>query len=222
VRTICSYPHLLFNILFFSLTCCVHALFTVVLFWRFCLIIKVSGETIWVCSPARRFFFFFSFPSISVCFCLLWLLIILEQNKQHYSHVQQLGNLSSLALHVLTVVIKLSINHSTAFCYFLLVVTILVSNFVWRDICSNRASSVCGLLDNVCHACEGGFGVDVSPLCVQVPQHLSPGRLLQWCLNKQAQGQNCNEWGWALWITPPLQVSSSVATSRFILWYVRY
>jgi hypothetical protein len=38
---------------------------------------------------------------------------------------------------------------------------------------------VCGLLDNVCHAWEGGFGVDVSPLCVQVPQHLSPGRLLQ-------------------------------------------
>jgi hypothetical protein len=38
---------------------------------------------------------------------------------------------------------------------------------------------VCGLLDNVCHACEGGFGVDVSPLFVQVPQHISPGRLLQ-------------------------------------------
>lgn len=49
------------------------------------------------------------------------MLIMLEQNKQHYSHVQQLGNLSSLALHVLTVVIKLSINHSTAFSYFLLV-----------------------------------------------------------------------------------------------------
>jgi len=96
---------------------------------KICLIIEVSGETIWVCSPARRFFFFLSpaFLSVSVCY-------------DCWSSWNKTSNIILLLwlLHVLTVVIKLSINHSTAFYCFLLVVTILVSNFVWRDICSNR------------------------------------------------------------------------------------